>query len=64
MVISSGETEAQEREIANLIASKNFPMKRMATVPEVVGAILFLFSSKSAYINGVALPIDGGFSLH
>jgi NAD(P)-dependent dehydrogenase (short-subunit alcohol dehydrogenase family) len=35
-------------------------MKRIARVDDVTGAAVFLASSESAYITGVALPIDGG----
>jgi NAD(P)-dependent dehydrogenase (short-subunit alcohol dehydrogenase family) len=41
------------------IASE-IPMKRIARVDDVIGAALFLASSESAYITGIALPIDGG----
>ena len=33
----------------------------VAEVDEVVNAILFLLSDKASMINGVILPIDGGF---
>lgn len=36
------------------------PMKRNATPAEVAGAICYLLSEQSAYINGVNLPITGG----
>lgn len=39
------------------------PMARFATPADVAMAVLFLAdSSKSGYINGVALPVDGGWS--
>jgi len=37
------------------------PLGRFAEVEEVVDAVIFLLSDKSSMINGVALPIDGGF---
>ncbi|CAG7731794.1 unnamed protein product, partial [Allacma fusca] len=37
------------------------PLGRFAEVEEVVNAILFLLSDQSSMINGVILPIDGGF---
>ncbi|XP_072932027.1 D-erythrulose reductase-like [Epargyreus clarus] len=37
------------------------PLGRFAEVSEVVNAVLFLLSDKSSMINGVELPIDGGF---
>ena len=36
------------------------PIGRVADPQEVADAILFLASDKSSYINGAALPIDGG----
>jgi NAD(P)-dependent dehydrogenase (short-subunit alcohol dehydrogenase family) len=36
------------------------PMKRIGRVEDVTGAAVFLASAESAYITGVALPIDGG----
>jgi 3-oxoacyl-[acyl-carrier protein] reductase len=36
------------------------PMKRIGRVEDVTGAAVFLASAESAYITGIALPIDGG----
>lgn len=38
------------------------PMKRLGEPREVAEAILWLCSSHSSYVNGVALPIDGGMA--
>lgn len=38
------------------------PMNRFVKVEEVVDPILFLLSDHSGMINGVQLPIDGGFT--
>jgi len=37
------------------------PMGRLCEVMDVVWPVLFLLSDKTAMINGVTLPIDGGF---
>lgn len=37
------------------------PLGRFAEVDEVVDAIIYLLSDRSSMINGVTLPIDGGF---
>lgn len=36
------------------------PMQRFGAVAEVTAAVLFLLSGAASYINGVALPVDGG----
>jgi NAD(P)-dependent dehydrogenase (short-subunit alcohol dehydrogenase family) len=38
------------------------PMGRMGTAWDIANAALFLASDESAYITGVALPVDGGLS--
>lgn len=37
------------------------PMGRLATPGEVAEAALWLCSDRASFINGVALPVDGGF---
>ncbi|KAL0101481.1 hypothetical protein PUN28_018959 [Cardiocondyla obscurior] len=37
------------------------PLGRFAEVNEVVDAVVFLLSDRSSMINGVCLPVDGGF---
>jgi NAD(P)-dependent dehydrogenase (short-subunit alcohol dehydrogenase family) len=36
------------------------PMGRIGTVDEVAEAVVWLCSDSSAFITGIALPIDGG----
>jgi NAD(P)-dependent dehydrogenase (short-subunit alcohol dehydrogenase family) len=38
------------------------PMARFAQPDDVAGAIAFLASDAAAFINGVSLPVDGGWS--
>jgi NAD(P)-dependent dehydrogenase (short-subunit alcohol dehydrogenase family) len=38
------------------------PLGRMASVDDVVGAFVYLASDEAAFINGVALPVDGGLT--
>ena len=40
---------------------KRFPIKREVTPHEVADLVMFLCSDKARYINGVGIPIDGGF---
>lgn len=37
------------------------PLKRCGEPEEVVGPVVFLCSSMASYVNGVVLPVDGGF---
>ncbi|MFT3821240.1 MAG: SDR family NAD(P)-dependent oxidoreductase [Rubrivivax sp.] len=37
------------------------PMKRGGEVHEIVGPVVFLASPMASYVNGVVLPVDGGF---
>jgi NAD(P)-dependent dehydrogenase (short-subunit alcohol dehydrogenase family) len=38
------------------------PLRRMASVDDVANAFVYLASDDAAFINGVALPVDGGLS--
>ena len=40
--------------------SARIPMGRLAKANEYQGALLFLLSDSSAYLNGAILPMDGG----
>jgi NAD(P)-dependent dehydrogenase (short-subunit alcohol dehydrogenase family) len=39
---------------------RRVPMKRMGTIDELTPALVFLASDASIYVNGIALPVDGG----
>ena len=44
---------------------RNTPMDRFGKAEELIGATLFLTNvDASAFVNGVVLPIDGGFSAY
>ncbi|KAK9427037.1 putative short-chain dehydrogenase [Lipomyces doorenjongii] len=36
------------------------PLKRMGTVDDLIGGLLYLLSDSASYLTGVDLPIDGG----
>jgi NAD(P)-dependent dehydrogenase (short-subunit alcohol dehydrogenase family) len=36
-------------------------MKRWATPEDIVGPAMFLASESSDYVNGIILPVDGGY---
>ena len=40
---------------------KRAPMARGGEPEEVVGPVVFLASARASYVNGVVLPVDGGF---
>lgn len=41
------------------------PMERFGKPEELVGALLFLVSKEaSSFVNGVVLPVDGGFNAY
>jgi NAD(P)-dependent dehydrogenase (short-subunit alcohol dehydrogenase family) len=37
------------------------PLGRVGQPEELVGPIVFLASAMASYVNGVTLPVDGGF---
>ncbi|CAG9584618.1 unnamed protein product [Danaus chrysippus] len=55
-----GRTEWSDPAKANAMLSR-IPLKRFGEVSEVSDAVLYLLSDKASMINGVELPIDGGF---
>ena len=40
------------------------PLGRLATTEDVAAAALFLASAEGAFLNGVALPVDGGLTAY
>jgi NAD(P)-dependent dehydrogenase (short-subunit alcohol dehydrogenase family) len=40
---------------------KRVPMARGGEIEEIVGPVVFLCSPMASYVNGVVLPVDGGF---
>lgn len=41
--------------------TRAIPMKRYGTTHEIAAAVSYLASEDAAYVNGVVLPVDGGF---
>jgi NAD(P)-dependent dehydrogenase (short-subunit alcohol dehydrogenase family) len=52
--------EAAAKSQAAVIAA--IPLGRLGRAEEVAGAALWLASSESTFVTGVALPVDGGFT--
>ncbi|MBO3142877.1 3-oxoacyl-ACP reductase FabG [Dermatophilus congolensis] len=42
---------------------KEIPLGRMGEATEVANAVEFLVSPGASYVNGVVLPVDGGFAM-
>ena len=40
------------------------PMGRFGNPEDLIGAVLWLLSPASAFVNGIVVPIDGGFSAY
>jgi NAD(P)-dependent dehydrogenase (short-subunit alcohol dehydrogenase family) len=38
------------------------PVQRAAHLDEVAAVVRFLMSEEASYVNGVALPVDGGLT--
>lgn len=49
-------SEQEQKEVISIQ-----PMKRMGRPQEVAKAVVFLLSDDASYINGISLPIDGGW---
>lgn len=41
--------------------SRAIPLQRYGLTSEIAGAVSYLASDAAAYVNGVVLPVDGGF---
>ena len=39
------------------------PIKRLVTTKEIAKLIRYLISNDASFINGVVIPIDGGYSI-
>jgi len=54
-----GVEAGQSEDFLNELYSR-IPLGRMARVDEYQGAIVFLLSDASSYMNGAVIPLEGG----
>jgi NAD(P)-dependent dehydrogenase (short-subunit alcohol dehydrogenase family) len=54
-------TEFESKTDLSVIAAATQPIGRRSTPEEQAGPLVFLNSDAASYMNGVALPVDGGF---
>jgi NAD(P)-dependent dehydrogenase (short-subunit alcohol dehydrogenase family) len=55
-------TGAPPDEAARLFETR-IPLRRHASPEEIARCVLYLASDDSAYVTGIALPVDGGFGI-
>ncbi|MBM3802672.1 MAG: SDR family oxidoreductase [Acidimicrobiia bacterium] len=55
--VSTGQLTARGQSILG-----HTPMKRFGDPEELIGAVLWLLSPASAFVTGIVVPVDGGFS--
>ncbi len=61
-VIATAMTEATRNDPARLASfMSRTPLGRVGQPDELVGPVVFLVSDLASYVNGVTLPVDGGF---
>ena len=61
-VIATAMTEATRNDPARLSGFMGrTPLGRVGQPEELVGPVVFLVSEMASYVNGVTLPVDGGF---
>jgi NAD(P)-dependent dehydrogenase (short-subunit alcohol dehydrogenase family) len=54
-------TEFESKSELSVIAAATQPINRRSTPEEQAGPLVFLNSDAASYVNGVVLPVDGGF---
>lgn len=43
---------------------KDYPIGRFWVPEDIASACLYLASDESSFVTGIALPVDGGFTVH
>ena len=55
-------TQVLDTEQFQEFAKTHVPMQRYGQEGELSSAIIFLAADESSYVNGVILPVDGGYT--
>ena len=61
--IRTGMTAAIPEEAKTIFAKRNVPLRRYGEPEEVAHATLSMVLPAASYLNGVALPVDGGMTI-
>jgi 3-oxoacyl-[acyl-carrier protein] reductase len=56
------EMTAHLTDVARAFYLDQTPVRRPATLPEVASVVRFLMSEDASYVNGTAIPVDGGLT--
>jgi NAD(P)-dependent dehydrogenase (short-subunit alcohol dehydrogenase family) len=56
-------TRGVDREAAYRLTHADNPLRRPAEAEEVASVVSFLSGPDATYVNGVAIPVDGGTSV-
>jgi NAD(P)-dependent dehydrogenase (short-subunit alcohol dehydrogenase family) len=58
-----GKTRGVDRDGAYALLHEDVPLRRPGEADEIASVVSFLAGPDAAYVNGVALPVDGGDDL-
>jgi meso-butanediol dehydrogenase / (S,S)-butanediol dehydrogenase / diacetyl reductase len=59
-----GEARGTDRDGAYALLHEDVPLRRPAGADEIASVVSFLAGPDAAYVNGVALPVDGGATIY
>lgn len=60
-MVDSGSLNFNEATLEKMV--RQYPLKRIGTVDDVTGIILFLLSNHADWITGQVIPVNGGYSM-
>ncbi len=59
-----GLAQEPDPQVAQQAILERYPLRRFAQPEEIAQAALYLASDASTYVTGIALPVDGGRTMH